>query len=403
MSATPNWPALHEGEGETAGRFTNAWRREWFLIPLPGFVTPQNETPRSLWRWPYVMTVQPTQSETSASKQSAASSIPDNDNLRAQSAAYERALKGSNVAVFTQDLGLRYNSISGPMLGRSASDMLGHDDEAILPAKSRNTIVALKRDVIASGSPRSAEVCVGEGADLRWYDLHVEPLRKDGARDGDVVGLGGVSVDITERKEGEAHLRLLMRELTHRSKNLLAVIQAMARQSAHHAGSIDKFLDHFNARLHALAASHDLLVRESWHGAALRELVHSQLSPYLVAADTNVEIDGPPVVLTPEAAQGVGLALHELAANAVKHGALSVAGGSVSATWNTEKPDGGVTLTWEESSGPAVKPRRKRGFGTLVIEHNLVRALNAEVNWTFEPRGVCCEIAIPRHQVLDPR
>jgi two-component sensor histidine kinase len=99
-------------------------------------------------------------------------------------------------------------------------------------------------------------------------------------------------VDITERKEGEAHLRLLMRELTHRSKNLLAVIQAMARQSAKHAGSVERFLARFGERLQALARSHDLLVQESWHGASLNDLVRSQLGHYLDRKKRQVTVEG---------------------------------------------------------------------------------------------------------------
>ena len=121
--------------------------------------------------------------------------------------------------------------------------------------------------------------------------MHIEPLRNEA---GDIVGLTCASVDVTERKEGEAHLRLLMRELTHRSKNLLAVIQAMARQTARHAGSIDGFLNQFGARLQALAASHDLLVRESWHGASLRELIQSQLAAYIERRRGAGAIDGEP-------------------------------------------------------------------------------------------------------------
>ncbi len=321
--------------------------------------------------------------------------------LRARSAAYERALRGSHVAVFTQDPALRYNAISGPIFGKAPQEILGHDDEAVLSAKNRGPIVALKRDVLSSGQPRQAEVCVGEGDALRWYDIHLEPLLSEGNGAGDVVGIGGVSVDITERKEGEAHLRLLMRELTHRSKNLLAVIQAMARQTAHHAGSIDTFLEQFNARLQALAASHDLLVRESWYGASLRSLAESQLAPYLARLHP-VTIEGPAIMLTPEAAQGLGLALHELAANAVKYGALSAGEGDISVTW-TVTGGSGVKLIWCERSGPRVKPRGKSGFGTLVIEHNLVRALNADVNWTFETEGVRCEIDIPAAQLVARR
>jgi two-component sensor histidine kinase len=137
---------------------------------------------------------------------------------------------------------------------------------------------------------RGSKVTVYTQDRERWHDLHVEPLRNEA---GEIVGLSGAAVDVTERKEGEAHLRLLLRELTHRSKNLLAVIQAMARQTARHAGSTDAFLTQFNARLQALAASHDLLVRESWHGAALQELVHSQLAVYIDPDRNQITIDGP--------------------------------------------------------------------------------------------------------------
>jgi two-component sensor histidine kinase len=212
-------------------------------------------------------------------------------------------------------------------------------------------------------------------------------------------------VDVTERKEGEAHLRLLLRELTHRSKNLLAVIQAMARQTARHAGSIDAFLNQFGARLQALAASHDLLVRESWYGAALQELVRSQLGAYIDRDQTQITIEGPAVALKPEAAQNLGLALHELAANAARYGALSVPEGRVSIVWNRAAAgDGGaLTLDWREELGPPVKTRRKKGFGSMVIERNLAMALEAKVDLEFEPGGLHCHIVIPSNQILATR
>jgi two-component sensor histidine kinase len=316
--------------------------------------------------------------------------------LQAQFTAYELALRGAHVAVFTQDMALRYSVVSGPLFNMPTDQVLHRDDAAILPGENFARIVAIKHEVLASGEPRNAEISIGEGEARRWYDLHLEPLREPG---GKIIGLSGVSVDITERKEGEAHLRLLMRELTHRSKNLLAVIQAMARQTSRHAGSVESFLTHFAARLQALSASHDLLVQDSWHGASLRELVQSQLGTYTDQTQSQVTVDGPAVMLKPEAAQGLGLALHELAANAAKYGALSVPGGAVSVSWHEPQPGRSLDVVWAEQSGPAVKPRRKRGFGTLVIEHNLVRALNAHVNWTFNPQGVRCEMAIPQAQV----
>jgi PAS domain S-box-containing protein len=311
---------------------------------------------------------------------------------------YDTALRGSNVTVFTQDRDLRYTSISNPMFGREVEDIVGQTDDDIIPAESRPALVALKTDVIESGAPKDGEVRISHGATMRWFDLHIEPLR-DVA--GMIVGLTCAAVDITERKEGEAHLRLLMREITHRSKNLLAVIQAMARQTARHAGSIDVFLEQFSARLQALARSHDLLVEEGWHGAALEELVRSQLGHYLDRDGSQVGIEGPWVVLRPEAAQSLGLALHELATNAAKYGALSVPSGQVSIRW-TLKPDGqtpGLDIAWVETGGPAVAKPERRGFGTLVIERNLAGALDAEVEMAYAPEGVRCRIVIPGGQL----
>jgi len=322
--------------------------------------------------------------------------------LRTRFARYETALRGSHVTIFTQDCDLRYLSISNSMFGRSLEDILGYTDQDILPAGSGAEIIALKREALATGKAKRAEFALTDGPGARWHDLHVEPLRNES---GSVVGLTGASVDVTERKEGEAHLRLLLRELTHRSKNLLAVIQAMARQTARHAGSIDIFLVQFGARLQALAASHDLLVRESWYGASLGELVRSQLAVYIERGANQIAFEGPEVALKPEAAQNLGLALHELAINAAQFGALSVPGGRVSISWAHNGADIGnaIVLDWREQFGPKVKTRRKRGFGSMVIERNLARALEAEVNWQFEPDGVRCHIVIPASQIVAAR
>jgi two-component sensor histidine kinase len=236
---------------------------------------------------------------------------------------------------------------------------------------------------------------------VRWYDLHIEPLRD--VSDA-IVGLTCAAVDITGRKEGEAHLRLLMRELTHRSKNLLAVIQAMARQTARHAGSIDGFLEQFGARLQALARSHDLLVQEEWHGVALAELVRSQLAPYFDRNSGQITMEGPPVMLRPEAAQSLGLALHELAINAVKFGALSTDSGRIAInwTWQPTRDPPAVEIVWTEIGGPKVEAPARRGFGTLVVERNLARAIEGEVELTFGDEGVRCRIAIPVAQLSRP-
>jgi two-component sensor histidine kinase len=176
----------------------------------------------------------------------------------------------------------------------------------------------------------------------------------------------------------------------------------MARQTARHAGNIQTFLERFSARVQALSRSHDLLVQESWHGASLKELVSSQLAQYLDREPEQISIDGPNIQLKPEAAQSLGLALHELAANSAKHGALSRSGGHVAIRWRP-CASGGFELLWRESKGPKVSPPKHRGFGSMVIEHNLTRALNAEVHLDFAAEGLTCRVAVPKDQLAAER
>jgi PAS domain S-box-containing protein len=322
------------------------------------------------------------------------------DDLKIALSRYERALRESNVTVFTQGADLRYTSISNTVAGHAVEDIIGRTDEDLLTGAGRDAVIALKQQALSSGSPQNDEVSIRhDNGASQWFDLRVEPLR-DAA--GIIVGLIGTAVDITKRKEDEAHLRLLMRELTHRSKNLLAVIQAMARQTARHTNSVEGFMAQFNARLQALATSHDALIEEGWHGASLAELVDLQVRPFVDSAERRVSIQGPTVLLKPEAAQALGLALHELANNAKKFGALSVPGGRVSMTWSRlPHPDGdSVALKWVESGGPAVAVPVARRFGSMAIERNLERAANGKVKLAFLPDGVQCDILIsPEHLV----
>lgn len=324
------------------------------------------------------------------------------EELRGAVQRYETALRGSNVTVFTQDLDLTYTSMSGPVLGLQVDEIVGRRDIEILPEPSRAAIIALKRRVLDEGQPADGEVSVGEISARRWFDIHVEPLRDV---TGKTIGLIGAAVDNTARKEGEVHLRLLMRELTHRSKNLLAVIQAMARQTARHTGSVDIFMEQFGARLQALAASHDLLVQESWHGASLHELARAQLAQYIDGAASQVVIEGPGIALKPEAAQSLGLAIFELLDNAARYGALSVPQGKASLKWRrlAGAEGGGLEIAWSEEGGPNVSTPERRGFGTLVIERNLARAAEAEVDLAFTPDGVRCRMIIPEQHISGAR
>jgi PAS domain S-box-containing protein len=213
----------------------------------------------------------------------------------------------------------------------------------------------------------------------------------------------GTARDITDRKRWEDHTHLLMREVTHRSKNLLAVIQAMARQSKVGSRTVADFERRFSGRLQALAASHDLLVQRDWHGVSIGELIKSQLGHYLDQHASQIEIDGQRLIVTPEAAQNIGLAVHELSTNAAKYGALSVPQGKVKVHWTcTGKPpaDSRFRMMWVERDGPAVTPPSQTGFGHVVMEQLAARALQGEATLKFKPEGVCWTLEIPAAHVL---
>ena len=221
--------------------------------------------------------------------------------------------------------------------------------------------------------------------------------------DGKAVRMTGTARDITESKRWEEHIRLLMREVTHRSKNLLAVIQAMARQTKLASRDVDDFEVRFSGRLQALAASHDLLVQRNWHGVSMRELVRSQLGHYLDQHASQIAIEGESFIVTPEAAQNIGLAVHELSTNAAKYGALSVPEGRVEVRWSRTGSDGDARLQvkWIESGGPAVEQPRRRGFGQVVTEQLAARALQGTADLKFEPDGVRWTLNIPPSHLLD--
>ena len=184
--------------------------------------------------------------------------------------------------------------------------------------------------------------------------LTVSPIKNAYGR---VVGASKIAHDISERKRSEELLRTVMHELSHRSKNLLSVIQAMAQQTARLSPSVDAFLDRFIGRVQGLAASQDLLVHQNWTGVSLDELVRQQLQAFGGRDAGRIEADGPPLYVAPDAAQTLGLALHELATNASKYGALSVPGGSVTVQWNIEPGSGAprFRMSWRERGGPSVE------------------------------------------------
>lgn len=219
--------------------------------------------------------------------------------------------------------------------------------------------------------------------------------------DGRIDGACLIIRDTTAQKHREDHVRFLLRELTHRSKNLLAVIQAMARQSLNRLASPEEFVARFSERLSGLAGSHDLLSSEDFEGASLAQLIRSQLRHYGELLGDRILLDGVDLVLKPEAAQNVGIALHELSTNAAKYGALSTPVGTVRIGWTLE--DDRFRMQWREQDGPPVVPPTRKGFGHVVMERITGQALNGRSSATFLPDGVCWTLDVPALSVLHKR
>ena len=207
----------------------------------------------------------------------------------------------------------------------------------------------------------------------------------------------GIGIDITERKQSEEQRELLLAELSHRVKNLLAVLQALASQTSRNSGSIEEFRTVFEGRLRALARAHGLLFEGQWQGADLRTLIDQTLDPHRVDRPEGIQVEGPPVRLSPKQGLALGLALHELATNAAKYGALATGAGRIRVVWQVENREGErhVRLDWQERRGPKVRPPTKEGFGTTLIKRTFEYELGGSAELRFAEKGLRCHASFP--------
>jgi PAS domain S-box-containing protein len=206
-----------------------------------------------------------------------------------------------------------------------------------------------------------------------------------------------VAQDVTERKAHEEQVHLVMHEVNHRAKNMLSLVQAIARQTA--AGEPEDFVGRFSKRIHALAANQDLLVRNEWQGIDVEDLVRAQLAHFSDLVGSRIAVHGPQLRLDAAAAQAVGLALHELATNAGKYGALSTDAGRVDLRWRL---DGDVfAMSWTERNGPPVRRPERRGFGSTVVDSMAKRTVGGEVQLVYAPSGLMWCLTCPAAKALE--
>ena len=205
-----------------------------------------------------------------------------------------------------------------------------------------------------------------------------------------IVGAVNCFQDITGRKQAEEHEKIVAREVDHRAKNLLALVQATVQLT--HADTVEDFKAAIEGRLQALSNAHTLLAQSRWAGANLHTLVTEELAPYHLQGTSRAHINGPELVLEPKSTQTIAMVLHELTTNAVKYGALSVPSGCLLIEWSRGETQ--LVIRWCETGGPPVKPPSRQVFGTRVVGR-VVHDLEGKLQFDWNPAGLACEIIIP--------
>jgi PAS domain S-box-containing protein len=301
-------------------------------------------------------------------------------------------VESSNDSIITENLdGIisSWNKSAERLFGYTVEEVIGGPVTILIPPERHDeetTILAR----IKRGERIHHYETVRQRKDGSLIDisLTVSPIK---SAQGKVVGAAKVARDITERRRDDERIATLAREAEHRTKNILATVQATVNLSQ--SDTADGLKRAIEGRIRALAKLHDLFVKSRWTGAELSSIAAQELAPYVGEGVARARSDGPYVLLAPKAAQAIAVTLHELATNAAKYGSLSVPKGLVEVTWSNAT-DGRLILYWTESGGPPAKKPTREGFGTSVIERMIREQLNGELHLDWRPEGLVCEIIL---------
>lgn len=297
-------------------------------------------------------------------------------------------------AVFVKNLDGTYRVANRAVhLALGADQVVGRRDREFLPPEIADALEAADRRVFAGETVTVEEIAEDLGPATRTFLSTKTPLRDNF---GEVVGLVGISRDISDRKDGERHRDLLIGELNHRVKNTLAVVQSIAAQTLRGGGDPKAAMKAFEQRLAALARAHDILVDHAWDAAPFGDLLDRTLAPFRTVGGGRFRLHGPEVRLDPRVAVAVALVFHELSTNAVKYGALSNEAGTVDVRWHVARDESGpvMKLVWREVGGPPVTAPTSRGFGSRLVERALAGELRGAARLDFHTDGVVCELQV---------
>jgi PAS domain S-box-containing protein len=301
-------------------------------------------------------------------------------------------VESSDDAIISKDLNgiiTTWNKGAERLFGYTAEEAIGQSITILIPPDRHNEETRILARIRSGERVQHYEtVRLRKDGTPVEISLSVSPVRNLA---GEIVGASKIARDISERKETEARLKLLTRELDHRVKNILSTVMALTRRTQ--GDTIAEYSRALTGRFRALSHSHTLLSKSRWPGADIKDLVEVALSPFRGNSNGHVRVSGPSVVVAPDAAQALEMTLHELATNAAKYGALSVANGSVTVEWSVG--DGFLVLRWTEAHGPAVSTPLRRGFGTRLIETCVKNQLKGELRVDWRTEGLACEIRAP--------
>lgn len=311
--------------------------------------------------------------------------LPQQTQLRLR--AFALALEGRGICILHQTRDQRFDLAEHLPPIWTASSILGKDVAEFMTEGNARLFSEAAEKCIREQEAQDLELELSEAGRTSVYLARLVP-----DEDGVLTTLS----DVSEQRNREAAIAALLREVSHRSKNLLAIVQSVAMQTANHSGSITDFLDKFRGRLHALSSTQDLVTDSDWRGTPLHTLLAAQLRRVHSAAYQNVHVSGDNPVLTPNAALHVGLAIHELAVNAAAYGALSVElPGQIwfDAHVSDEEP-GALVLEWRETfptRAAAAEPR----FGTLILERIVPLSVGGQAEFTLDPSYVTYRLEVP--------
>ncbi len=317
----------------------------------------------------------------------------------------QEALVAGHVVAFTWDprAGLSQRSENAPQIlgleSRVGADRQGNEFLARVHPDDRSSFAAQIKGLRPENSSYSASFRFirPDGQEV-WLE---ETGKAEFDASGRFLHLRGLTRDITGHKQAEERQRLLVRELDHRVKNVLASVAAVAQRARESSGSIDDFLKAFDGRIQSMANAHAMLSRSNWEGVRLADLVRNELAPYV--GETSASVEGPDVLLTAEATQAMAIVLHELVTNASKYGALATRHGRISVRWDWQQ-DGPMPrrllLEWiEETRGPAVAAPSQVGYGVRAIRSLIPYELGGTVELVFDASGVRCRMELPSKRV----